>query len=90
MPCRQLDGLNIYYEVHGQGTPIVMIRGLGGNADHRYAQTPTFSRYFKVITYDNRGIARSSDLAGGHQVLIEQPGLCNEAILDFLKRPENN
>ena len=62
MSHRQLDGLNIYYEVHGQGTPIVMIRVLGGD----------------------------SDLGGGHQVLIEQPELCNEAILDFLKRCENN
>ena len=89
MPYHQMDGLNIYYEVHGQGTPIVMIRGLGSNADHWYAQTPTFSRYFQVITFDNRGIARSSDPGGGHQVLIEQPELCNEAILDFLRRCEN-
>ncbi len=64
MPYHQMDGLNIYYEVHGQGTPIVMIRGLGSNADHWYAQAPTFSRYFQVITFDNRGIARSSDPGG--------------------------
>ena len=68
MPYQQTDKLNIYYEVHGQGTPLVMIRGLGSNADHWYAQAPTFAQYFKVIIFDNRGIARTSDPGGDYTV----------------------
>ena len=68
MPYKQFDGLNIYYEVHGQGSPLVMIRGLGSNLDHWYAQAPTFAQYYKVIMFDNRGIARSSDLGGDYTV----------------------
>ena len=30
----------IYYESHGEGYPLVLIRGLGSNADHWYAQVP--------------------------------------------------
>ncbi len=68
MPHRQSDGLNIYYEVHGQGTPLVMIRGLGSNADHWYAQTAALAQYFKVIIFDNRGIARTDDPGGDYTV----------------------
>ena len=68
MPYRQLDDLRIYYEVHGQGAPLVMIRGLGSNLDHWYAQAPTFSQYYKVIMFDNRGIARTNDPGGDYTV----------------------
>ena len=54
----------IYYESHGEGYPLVMIRGLGSNADHWYAQVPDLSGHYRVITFDNRGIARSTDPGG--------------------------
>lgn len=54
----------IYYESHGTGYPLVMIRGLGSNADHWYAQVPDLSIQYRVIVFDNRGIARSSDPGG--------------------------
>ncbi|KJS31483.1 MAG: hypothetical protein VR64_11900 [Desulfatitalea sp. BRH_c12] len=52
---------NVYYESHGAGEPLIMIRGLGSNADHWYAQVPDLSGHYRVITFDNRGIGRSSD-----------------------------
>ena len=93
MPYRQLDDLRMYYEVHGQGTPLVMIRGLGSNLDHWYAQAPTFAEYFKVITFDNRGIARSersrrglycandgSRHTGSYGCVGTAKGLCNGTV----------
>ncbi|MGC8605188.1 MAG: alpha/beta fold hydrolase [Desulfomonilaceae bacterium] len=68
MPYEQLGNVKIYYEVQGAGTPLVMIRGLGSNADHWYAQAPFLAEYFKVIIFDNRGIARSSDPGGDYTV----------------------
>ncbi|MHB8203040.1 MAG: alpha/beta fold hydrolase [Desulfomonilaceae bacterium] len=68
MPYQELGNIKLYYEVHGQGTPLVMIRGLGSNADHWYAQAPIFAQYFKVIIFDNRGIARTSDPGGDYTV----------------------
>ena len=54
----------LYYESHGQGRPLVLIRGVGSNADHWYAQTPALSRQHQVITFDNRGIGRTTNDGG--------------------------
>lgn len=59
MPKVNVNGINIYYEIHGSGYPLILIRGLSSNADHWYCQVPAFSPHFSVITFDNRGIARS-------------------------------
>jgi pimeloyl-ACP methyl ester carboxylesterase len=64
MPEIVQGNCRIYYECHGEGYPLVLIRGLGSNADHWYAQVPDLSRHFRVITFDNRGIARSTDPGG--------------------------
>ena len=41
-----------------------MIRGVGSNVDHWYEQVPVLSKKFKLLVFDNRGIARSSDPGG--------------------------
>jgi len=64
MPEIVQDNRRIYYESHGEGDPLVLIRGLGSNADHWYAQMPDLSKHYRVITFDNRGIARSTDPGG--------------------------
>jgi 3-oxoadipate enol-lactonase len=56
--------LKLYYESHGEGEPLILIRGLGSNADHWYAQVPDLSAHWRVIVFDNRGIARSGDPGG--------------------------
>jgi 3-oxoadipate enol-lactonase len=61
MPEIVQGDLKLYYESHGRGSPLILIRGLGSNADHWYAQVPDLSRHHRVITFDNRGIARSGD-----------------------------
>jgi pimeloyl-ACP methyl ester carboxylesterase len=33
--ARTGDGVRIYYEAHGRGTPVVLAYGIGGNADLR-------------------------------------------------------
>ena len=60
MAFLELDGYRLYYEIHGQGFPLVLIRGLGSNMEHWYEQVPAFSREHQVITFNNRGIGRSS------------------------------
>ncbi len=59
-----MGDLKIYYESYGEGDPLILIRGLGSNADHWYAQVHDLARHWRVIVFDNRGIARSSDSAG--------------------------
>jgi pimeloyl-ACP methyl ester carboxylesterase len=64
MPIAKTEKLNIYYEIIGQGDPLVMIRGVGSNLDHWYEQVPVLSKKYQLLLFDNRGIARSSDPGG--------------------------
>jgi pimeloyl-ACP methyl ester carboxylesterase len=54
-----VHGIQFHYETHGQGEPLVLIRGLGSNLDHWYPQVPDYSRHFQTVIFDNRGIGRS-------------------------------
>ncbi len=55
----KVNGIEIYYELHGRGDPLVLIMGLRRNAEWWYCQIPTFSKHFKVMAFDNRGAGRS-------------------------------
>lgn len=64
MPIAKTENLDIYYEIIGQGEPLVMIRGVGSNVDHWYEQAPVLSKKYQLLVFDNRGIARTSDPGG--------------------------
>jgi pimeloyl-ACP methyl ester carboxylesterase len=59
MPELTVNGIEIYYELHGQGDPLVLIMGLRRNVEWWYCQIPTLSRHFKVVIFDNRGAGRT-------------------------------
>ena len=60
MPKINRDGVNIYYEVHGSGEPLLMIMGLGSSsATWSPALVAELSRRFQTIVYDNRGTGQS-------------------------------
>jgi len=59
MPKQKLNGIEIYYEVHGQGDPLVLIMGLRRNVEWWYRQIPALSKHFKVLVFDNRGAGRT-------------------------------
>lgn len=59
MPEVKVGDMTFYYDTRGVGHPLVLIRGLGSNADHWYPQLPAFAASFRVVSYDNRGIGRS-------------------------------
>jgi 3-oxoadipate enol-lactonase len=54
------DGTKIWYEVAGEGEPLVLIHGLGGNHAVWYRQFPELAREFRVITFSQRGFAPST------------------------------
>ena len=49
------DGVNLYYEVAGEGKPIVFIHGWTADHTSFEAQVKNLSSEFKIITYDLRG-----------------------------------
>ena len=59
--------IDLYYEDHGSGTPVVLIHGypLSGRAWEK--QVPVLmDDGHRVITYDRRGFGKSSQPAGGY------------------------
>ena len=61
MPILSTDSTDLYYEVHGEGFPIIFAHGVGGNHAIWYKQISVFSHSYKVITFDHRGFGNSSD-----------------------------
>jgi pimeloyl-ACP methyl ester carboxylesterase len=56
----KVDDVQIYYELYGQGDPLVLIAGTGIScAPWRIFQVPEFSKYYQVLIYDHRGLGRS-------------------------------
>ena len=49
------DDVNIFYQVTGQGKPIVFIHGWSACHEHFQKQIDEFSKHYQVITYDLRG-----------------------------------
>ena len=60
MPMAQVDNGELYYEVHGEGPPLLLVAGLGGVGAYWNPQIEAFSRHFQVIVHDHRGTGRSS------------------------------
>jgi pimeloyl-ACP methyl ester carboxylesterase len=52
--------IKMYYEIHGQGEPLLMIMGLGGHClDWGRVLPRMLAERFQVILFDNRGAGRS-------------------------------
>ncbi len=56
------DGGGLHWESHGDGHPVLLIMGLGLSGGAWWRTVPVLSRYFRVITFDNRGVGRSKSL----------------------------
>ena len=59
MPHVQANGINIYYESQGEGEALVLIAGLGATHQLWELQVPSFARWYRVVTFDNRGAGDS-------------------------------
>jgi 3-oxoadipate enol-lactonase len=55
------DGVEFYYELHGDGPNLLFISGTGGDLRRRPGpQDAPFGNHFTVLAYDQRGLGRSS------------------------------
>ena len=59
MPKAAIAGGEIQYEDAGSGEPVLFVSGLNGVGRYWAPQVPLFSKYFRVITYDQRGTGGS-------------------------------
>ncbi|KJS54446.1 alpha/beta hydrolase [Streptomyces rubellomurinus subsp. indigoferus] len=58
------NGLRTYYEVQGDGAPVVLLHGGGVTADSWYAQLPALAEHFRVYAPERRGHGRTPDVEG--------------------------
>jgi pimeloyl-ACP methyl ester carboxylesterase len=60
MPTVQVSDVNLYYELHGEGEPVVLLSGTGNSGEHwKSFQLPDLAKHFRVLTWDFRGTGQS-------------------------------
>ncbi len=63
MPFAHINGIELYYETHGEGPALVLAHGGAGNHLSWWQQVAEFSRSFKCVTFDHRGFGWSREPA---------------------------
>lgn len=65
MPKIKVNDIELYYEdFGGEGTPLVLIAGLGYPLWQWHLMVPYLEKHFRVIAFDNRGVGQSDKPAG--------------------------
>jgi pimeloyl-ACP methyl ester carboxylesterase len=59
MPKLDRDGVKIYYEVHGSGTPLLLTHGFSSTSEMWQGQIEELSKHHKLILWDMRGHGQS-------------------------------
>jgi len=55
MPTARVDGVNLWYEEVGQGTPLVFVHEFAGDARSWHLQVRFFARRYRTIAFNARG-----------------------------------
>jgi 3-oxoadipate enol-lactonase len=80
MPTAKINGINLYYEVEGEGEWAVFVHGGGGTHLGWWQQVYALRNRYKCLTYDARGLGQSEgveDSPNGERDLL--------ALMDHLK-----
>jgi pimeloyl-ACP methyl ester carboxylesterase len=85
MPIAHVKDIDIHFEIHGSGPPLVLIMGLRRNAEWWYLQIPELSKHFTVIAFDNRGAGRSGKPAMDYSIRLFADDTAG--LMDFLGIP---
>ena len=68
MPKVTVNGLKLYYEIEGDGAPVVLIPGFAAGRWIWFKQTAELSRNFGVIIFDPRGVSASDKPQGAQTI----------------------
>ena len=86
MPIIQVNGINLFYETHGTGEPLLLIYGLAGRGNNWKFQIEALSSRFQIITFDNRGVGETdqpeeafslADIADDAAELLDHLGIAS-------------
>lgn len=62
MPTIKVDDVDIYYEIHGKGEPLVLIAGLATDSQSWLPILNNLAIKYQVIIFDNRGVGRTKPM----------------------------
>jgi pimeloyl-ACP methyl ester carboxylesterase len=62
------DGVRLVWESRGEGTPVLLIMGLGYTSEMWHRVAPVLATRFRVITFDNRGVGGSGKPTGPYPI----------------------
>lgn len=82
LPILQHGDVSLNYEVEGEGEPVVLITGLGGDTAFWNGMVGLLSHRHRVITLDNRGVGLTD--CGGKPFSVADMAADVVAILDHL------
>jgi pimeloyl-ACP methyl ester carboxylesterase len=77
-----VNGIEMYYELHGEGTPLVLLHGFTGSTQHWQPFVADFAQEHQLILIDLRGHGRSTNPT--NQFTHRQAALDVFALLDQL------
>lgn len=55
MPEAEVNGVKLYYELHGSGEPLALVHGAWVDATAWRFVVPGLAENFRVLSYDRRG-----------------------------------
>ena len=85
MPLIAVNGIELYYQSHGTGAPLLVLAGLGLDVSEMGTLTGPLAARFRVIAADNRGAGRSAKPPGPYS--IEQMAADVAGLMDRLELP---
>jgi len=80
MPILQTKNTPLYYEITGEGSPVLFIQGVGVIGEGWRPQVNGLSRKYRTMIFDNRGIGKSQPCAA--RLTIEDMAQDTMALMD--------
>ena len=78
------DRVKLYYEEHGEGTPLVLAYGIGGNADLWDTNRDALGAHHRLVLWEPRGHARSDSPDDPAKYSFPRWAFDLKAVLDHL------
>ena len=78
----EANGLRVYYEVCGEGEPLLLIHGGTATSQSWVSHLPTFAQHFRVFAPDSRGHGRTDNPTGdlGYRLMAEDVAASIDAL----------
>src|SRR6266571_3933796 len=88
----EVNGINLYYEIHGSGPPLILLHGGLGSGEMFGPVVPLLAERHQVVVADLQGHGRTGDIdrpidvrlmAGDIAALIDHLGLAQPDVVGY-------